>query len=174
MSAVEAGQPTIIFSDGGDAPRRGGIFLEVQEGARPDAVNMTITMPKLNCERDSCASFDVLHKNQTIHPLGSIPKGKFDLTFTLAELIKSDQPVDASIGGPYRILGEAYLQASDGEHKELVQGIVYVTVLKAGYSGVPCGSPDVAWSVGLWKGCSAHYTTKMRNALCGDGCHDGN
>jgi len=174
MSAREAGQPTIVFSGGGDGPRRGGIFVEAQEDARPEAVMLTITMPKLNCDRDSCATFDVVRKDGTIHPIGGISKGQYDLEFSLSALTGDTGPVDRKIGGPYRVLGEAYLQADDGEHKALLEGIVYVTVLRKGYVGVGCNGPDVAWSVGLWQGCSAQYTTKMRTVLCGDKCHDGN
>lgn len=171
MSARDAGQPTIIFSGGGDGPRRGGIFVEVPEGARPEAVMLTITMPKLNCERESCATFDVVRKDGTIYPIGGIPKGQYDLVFALSAVTGATAPVTRQIAGPYRILGDAYLQADDGEHRALLEGIVYVTVLKAGYVGLGCNGPDVAWSVGLWSGCSAQFTTKMRTALCGEGCH---
>lgn len=173
MSAREANQPTIIFSGGGDGPRRGLLHVEVPEDGRPEAAMITITMPKLNCNRDSCANFDVVRKDGSIYPLGGIPKGQYDLTFALSAITGSVDPVTRPIGGPYRVLGEAFLQADDGEHKALLEGIIYVTVLRKGYVGVGCNGPDVAWSVGLWNGCSAQYTTKMRTVLCGEKCHDG-
>ena len=170
MSAYDAGQNTILFTGGGDGPRRGGLFVEVAEGANPNQNKIYITMPKLNCDRPSCANFDVIRKDGSVFPLGGIPKGEFDLVFTLSELTGLTGPVDLNHGGPYRVLGNAYLQADDGEHRETMRGHIQVVVIKQGYAGLPCNGPDVAWSVGLWKDCSAQYTTKLRTALCGTGC----
>lgn len=170
MSAYDGGQNTILFTGGGDGPRRGGLFVEVPEGADPTMVKIYITMPKLNCDRSSCASFDVIRKDSSIHPLGAIPKGEFDLSFTLAELTGLSKVVDRDYAGPWIVLGDVFVSASDGEHREVMRGHIEVVVLKRGYVGLNCNGPDVAWSVQLWGGCSGQYTTKGRTALCGKGC----
>lgn len=170
MSAREAGQLTLIFSGGGDGPRRGLLHVEQSEGSNPELSMISMTLPKLNCKRESCATFDVIRKDGTIAPLGGIPKGKFTLEVPLSAITGSSDPIARPAGGPYRILVEAFLEADDGEHKALMEGVVYVSVLKSGYVGLSCDGADTAWSVSLAKkkGCSAHYSTKMRTALCGE------
>jgi hypothetical protein len=132
---------------------------------------MVISMPALNCKRESCAGFTVVRKDGTLAPLGGIPKGETELRFNVQDIIGHNAPLSMRDGGPYRILSEAYYQKNNEEFKVLGKGIVYLLILKPGYVPLGCENPDAAWSLELGDNCEAQYSTKMRTGLCGEGCN---
>ena len=169
LSAVQANDLTVIFSGCSELHRDGLILCRSSVGAKP-STQITVTLPGLNCDRESCANFDVVRKDGTIHPLGGIPKGSTKLTFTLEDVLGSPEDISTASGGPYRVLSEAYFKDGGAEYKVLGVGVVYLVVLEPGYVPLGCQSPDAAWTVDLGKDCEAVYTTKYRSQLCGTGC----
>lgn len=169
-SAIQGGDLTLVFSGGSEKHRDGIILWKVSEDSNASG-SVSVTIPELNCDRDSCALFNVVRKDGSIYPLGGLKKGQTKITFSLTDLIGHQKNISVSDGGPYRILMEAYYEWDDEEWKVLGSGIVYVLVLKKGYVSLGCNGPDVAWASELEKNCEAQFTTKMRTALCGTGCY---
>ena len=170
LSAAAANDMTLIFSGCSENNRDGMILCRSSSGAG-QTTEITIHMPKLNCDREVCAQLDIVRKDGTIHPLGAIPKGDTALVFKLSQVTGSTGPVTPGMGGPYRVLSEAFYEHEGEEWRVLGVGIIYLLVLKPGYVPLGCGSPDMAWRLKLRKKCEAQYSTKMRTALCGEGCH---
>lgn len=166
LSGYDAGDFDLVFTTTDGVWPRGIAAVRVHQGSVPDAL-ITAVLPGVKCKRDNCAELQAIKPSGDVVPLGGLREGQSKLSFPISKLTLSPAEVVIEDFGAYMVKAKVFQDLDDGETMREMAGWVWIFVLDPGFSMLPCGSADSAYSVDLGRGCQAVYTTKLRSAQCG-------
>lgn len=170
LSANDAGDLTTVFVGYGQKTT-GFLHVRVSEKAVPNG-EIKIIVPALNCDRPSCNTVNLIRKDGNLVQLGAVPRNQVELKIALSDVIGHADEVEENDGGPYRVFIESYYKYDGQEYKIIGPGVIYITVLKEGYTPLTaCKSADSGTWSKVAHNCVAEFTTKYRTVLCGKGCN---
>lgn len=168
LSASEGNEASLILCGLREGCRKGMIFAQLPSGTLVTPISkIRIQLPKLKCDKPTCALFQVFNPDGSQGISGGIPKkGYVDLQ--LSDLLGTGI-VSPSHDGEWLIKVRMFFKDNDGnEASALGWAFVRINILANNYRRLGCDEPDVAWSVLLNKKpySEAQYTTGFRTAIC--------
>lgn len=170
VNAAEAGARTAIVGGCGSKGNSKYLYCEENQG-NSLSEKVTIFVPLVDCNRDSCSRFQFFRKNGSNGPSGAIAKGKVSATITLSDITGHEGNVTAEDDGEYGVLIQTFYLGQDGqEFSMLAKGLVRVSVVSDSYRPMACNDPNTAWSSKIVDKCEAQFTTAYRSVICGSGC----
>jgi hypothetical protein len=170
MSAEEAGDLTAVMEGCSQGVQDGYLFCRVYQMTDPVG-SITIHLPKVDCDRDSCFDFLFLDKDGNDAFQVGVPKGQKSFSVSIAQILGSTEPYLSSQTGTYRVLVRGLWKDKDGyQHMMRTEGVFSLLVLPTGYTRLACDDPDTGWAHSVRPGCEVEYSTAFRTRACGDGC----
>lgn len=171
-SASDTQDLTVLMSGCQSKPTAGYLFCKVQEKADPRQINIRLYAPSDTCQRDSCFKYQFIRKDGTLGLVGAIPRGKGSVELRLSEIIESTNQIDDSKAGEYQVMIRLWWvdQVEKIERTSRADGLIRVWVVKEEFAAMACNDPQTGWKIGMNKSCRADISTRLRVALCGDGC----
>lgn len=171
-AASDVKDPTVLMSGCQSKPTAGYLFCKVPEKTDPRQINIRLFAPTETCERDACFKYQFLRKDGSLGLVGAIPKDKGSVEIPLSDIIESTNQIDDSKAGEYQVLIRLWWvdQFEKIERTTRADGLIRVWVVKEEFTAFACNDPQRGWKVGMNKTCRADISTRLRVALCGDGC----
>lgn len=169
LAAIDGNDHSVVFVGPGSKSQKGYLFLQLEEGG-PTKTPITIVVPKLICNRDSCVSIQFFRKDGQPGYASGIPKGQNQFKIPLSTILGHNLPISKEDEGEYPVLVQMFFLDEDGlETNQIGKGFIRLNILTQDFVPLGCNDPSVAWKTKIDKDCEAQFTVKFRSILCG-GC----